>query len=322
MLGDPQVLRYAGTRAAQSVVTLLLLTVLAFLVIRAMPGDATLVLMEQSGSYTSDQLARIRAAFDLDQPVPVQYMTWLRHAAEGDFGYSFYSDRPAARDLLDRLPPTAELALLAMLIGGIAGLGLGVLAALKRGTAGDYGARAVAVAGICIPEFWLATLAIVIPAFWFHWSPPVTYVPINESVVTNLALLLPAALVASFHLAAVIARISRTAMLEVLTADYVRTAHAKGLPRAVVITRHALRNALLPVTTTLGLQLATLLGGAVVIETIFNIPGVGRQTLLAIQHRDYPEIQLNILFFGAIVMLANILVDILNGLLDPRISHS
>lgn len=315
-------LRYISQRTIHAVITLWLLTLLTFLVVRAMPGDATLALMEQSGVYTEAQLEALRQAWQLDAPMFAQYWTWLKGAFRGDFGYSFYTNQPVLSALIDRFPPTAQLAIMSVVMGGLMGTVLGTIAAIRRSRFPDYFARGLAVLGLSIPEFWLATLVIVLPAFWIGWMPPLLYVPFWESPGSNLQLMIPAAFVSSLSSSAVITRLSRTSMLEVLGSDYVRTAYSKGLSERAVVVGHALRNSLIPALTTIGLQLASLLGGTVVIETIFNIPGIGRQTLFAIQFRDYPQLQMNILFFGTAVVVTNLMIDILYGLIDPRIRRS
>jgi len=315
-------LNYVLRRLLHALIAMFLLTLLAFAVIRVIPGDATLGLMSDSRLYTDAQLALIRSDWGLDKPVANQYLDWVLQAAHGDFGRSYYLDRPVAQDLADRLPVTGELAIMTVIFSTALGITLGTVAALRPNSWVDNAARSVAVLGLSIPEFWLATLVIVVPAVFIGWLPPLKYVPLTESVSSNLQLFLPAAVVASLQSAAVITRLVRTSLLEVLRADYVRTARAKGLPGRIVVTRHALRNALVPVFTVLGLQVAALLGGTVVIETIFNIPGIGRQTLLAIQFRDYPQLQMNILFFGAVVILTNLIVDFLYGVADPRVTQS
>lgn len=301
--------------------TLVLITIAVFLVVRALPGDATISLMAETGFYDEVQLELIRSDWRLDEPVPVQYWYWLRGVVQGDFGHSFYSGHSVVDDFRGRLPATAELTLIALAFALLMGVSIGILAAIKPNSMVDYGARGFAVLGLSIPEFWLGTLIIVLPAFWFGWLPPLTFSPIIESPGSNLRMLVPAALTLSFILAAVIMRLMRSSMLEVITSDYIRTARAKGLHARVVVWRHALRNALIPVLTVVGIQLATLLGGTVVIETVFNIPGVGRQTLQALQFRDYPQLQFNILFFAIAVMLTNLVVDIAYAVVDPRIRY-
>jgi peptide/nickel transport system permease protein len=310
---------YIATRLVQMVPTLIALSVVVFLILRAIPGDATVSLMAESGRYDEEQLESIRSQWDLDKPLPVQYLSWMGNNLRGEFGFSFYSDQPVKEELFSRLPVTIELTALAVLLGASIGIPLGVLSAATRNSPIDLSLRSVSLTGLAVPEFWLGTLILVLPAVWWGWLPPLKYTPFMDDPAANLSKMLPAAAAMAVGTSAVLLRLVRSAMLESLSQDYIRTATAKGLSPFKVISRHALGNALIPVITVVGIQVAALIGGTVVVETIFNIPGVGQQTLRSLEFRDYPQLQFNILVIGVGVLIINLLVDIAYGLIDPRV---
>jgi peptide/nickel transport system permease protein len=311
--------RYIIRRLLLMAVTLLGVSVFVFGLIRLLPGDAVTMLL-QDYAY-AENLDALRAKLGLDKPVYVQYWEWLGRVLRGDLGASLRSRQPIIDELARRLPITAELGLLAMLIGLLISIPVGVLSAVKQDTITDYLARGVAVAALAIPGFWLGTLVITFPSIWFRWTPPLQYTPIYVDPIKNLSHVVIPAAILGIGLSGTLMRLTRATMLEVLRQDYVRTAWAKGLADRVIIFRHALKNALIPVVTVLGLQVSVLVGGSVVMEQIFVIPGMGRYLLEAIQYRDYPVVQALNLVFALVILTSNLLVDIIYAYLDPRIQY-
>lgn len=276
------------------------------------PGDPATVL---AGDTASPQaIERIRAELGLDQPLPLQYLHFLARLAHGSLGTSIRTQRDVTLEILDRLPYTLELAVAAVLLSTVVGVSMGVVAAVNRGRAADLVTMAIAILGLSIPTFWIALLGILLFSLQLHWLPV-------TGAGSVASLILPAASL-SLHSAAVKARITRSSMLEVLGQDYLRTARAKGLRERAVIWRHALRNALIPITTIIGLQFGGLLGGAFIIETIFGWPGVGRLAVQAIFNRDFPIIQGTVLMVAVAYLLTNLFVDVLYAWLDPRIRYA
>src|SRR6266540_2313466 len=312
--------RYLAWRVIGSIPTLLGVTVLTFLFIRLIPGDAIAARLGTSTALTPEQLASLRAYFGLDQPLPVQYWTWLSSLLRGDAGYSIRTGRPVIVEIAERLPVTLELAAAATLIAVFIGMPLGLLSAMRPGTRVDLATRIGGLIGLSLPSFWLGTLIIVLFSLYLRWLPNTGgYVDFVRDPLGNLALIALPAVTLGVALAAATMRMTRSAMLDVLGADYVRTAWAKGLPRGVIIRRHVLKNGLIVVVTLLGIQVGQLLGGAVVVEEIFSIPGVGRMLLAAIVQRDYALVQGAVLAIAVLFVAVNILVDLLYGYLDPRI---
>jgi peptide/nickel transport system permease protein len=312
--------RYLATRLIGAIPTLLGVTVLTFLFIRLIPGDAIAARLGTSTALTPDQLASLRAYFGLDQPLYQQYWTWLTSLLHGDFGYSIRTGRPVLVEITERLPATLELAAAATLIAVLIGLPLGLLSAMRSRSRIDVVARIGGLIGLSLPSFWLGTLIIVLFSLYLRWLPNTGgYVDFIRDPLGNLALIVLPAVTLGVALAAATMRMTRSAMLDVLGADYVRTAWAKGLPRGLIIRRHVLKNGLIVVVTLLGIQVGQLLGGAVVVEEIFSIPGVGRMLLAAIVQRDYALVQGGVLVIAILFVLVNIFVDLLYGYLDPRI---
>jgi peptide/nickel transport system permease protein len=312
--------RYLATRLIGAIPTLLGVSVLTFLFIRLIPGDAIAARLGTSTALTPEQLASLRAYFGLDQPLYQQYWTWLTSLLHGDFGYSIRTGRPVLVEITERLPATLELAAAATLIAVLIGLPLGLLSAMRSRSRGDVVARIGGLIGLSLPSFWLGTLIIVLFSLYLRWLPNTGgYVDFVRDPLANLALIVLPAVTLGVALAAATMRMTRSAMLDVLGADYVRTAWAKGLPRGLIIRRHVLKNGLIVVVTLLGIQVGQLLGGAVVVEEIFSIPGVGRMLLAAIVQRDYALVQGGVLVIAILFVLVNIFVDLLYGYLDPRI---
>jgi len=299
---------------------LLGVSLLTFLFIRLIPGDAIAARLGTSTALTPDQLASLRSYFGLDQPLPLQYWNWLTSLLRGDAGYSIRTGRPVFLEIAQRLPATLELALAATAIALAVGLPLGLLSALRPRSRLDVAARIGGLVGLSLPNFWLGTLIIVLFSLYLRWLPNTGgYVDLLQDPLGNLRLLLFPAVTLGFALAAATMRMTRSAMLDVLGADYVRTATAKGLAPRVVVRRHVLKNGLIVVITLLGIQVGQLLGGAVVVEEIFSVPGVGRLLLNAIVQRDYALVQGAVLVIAILFVALNIIVDLLYGYLDPRI---
>lgn len=315
--------RYLAKRIAGAIPTLVGVTLLAFLFIRLIPGDAIAARLGTSTALTAEQLASLRAYFGLDQPLPQQYWSWLTALAHGDAGYSIRTGRPVLTEIAQRLPVTLELAFAATVIAVTLGVPLGLVSALRPRSRRDVAVRIGGLVGLSLPSFWLGTLIIALFSLYLRWLPNTGgYVDLLQDPLANLGLLLFPALTLGLALAAATMRMTRSAMLDVLGADYVRTAAAKGLPPQLVVRRHVLKNGLIVVVTLLGIQVGQLLGGAVVVEEIFSVPGVGRMLLAAIVQRDYALVQGAVLAIAILFVAVNIAVDLLYGYLDPRIHVS
>jgi peptide/nickel transport system permease protein len=312
---------YLLRRLAFMVPTLLGVSIVVFLFIRLIPGDIVLIMSGARGNLSPEQRALARHNLGLDRPLAVQYVDWLGHAVRGDFGDSLKTGRPIGPDLAARLPVTAELALFAALIGTVIGLITGVIAALKHGTWTELAAQGVGLLGLSVPDFWLGTLFLLVASRYFGWYPGARYVSIFHRPGENLSIFILPALAVGIGLSASLMRITRSALLDVLGAGYITTARAKGLRPRSVLWGHALKNAMIPVITVLGLQIGYLLGGVVIVETVFNLPGVGRFTIDAISARDYPVVQAAVLLITLVVLLVSLVVDLLYAVLDPRITY-
>ena len=310
---------YLVRRLLLLVPSLIVVTLLVSLVVRLLPGNAVQVLAAQQGFTERADLTKLRHELGLDKPWPVQYWDWATGVLHGDFGESLRTRRPISGELRARLPVTLELAAMALAMALAIAVPVGVLSAVKRNTLVDYVARSCAIGGVALPGFWIATLVVVWPAVWWGWSPPLTYTAFRADPLRNLAQMWLPALLLALYFVGFLMRMTRTMMLEVLRSDYVRTARAKGLGGLAVLRRHSLRNALIPIVTVVGLQVPVLIGGAVVYETIFSVPGIGRLLLEAAQNRDYPVIQGVDVVLASVVLLMNLVVDLSYGILDPRI---
>ena len=312
--------RYLAQRLGGAIPTLLGVSVLTFAFIRLIPGDAIAARLGTSTALTPEQLASLRAYFGLDQPLPVQFWTWLTSLLHGDAGYSIRTGRPVLVEIAQRLPATLELAFAAAIIAIAVGVPLGLVSALRQGSRLDVIARIGGLVALSLPSFWLGTLVIVFFSLYLRWLPNTGgYVEFVQDPLANLGLILFPAITLGLGLAAATMRMTRSAMLDVLGADYVRTATAKGLAPGVIVRRHVLKNGLVVVVTLLGIQVGQLLGGAVVVEEIFSVPGVGRMLLAAIVQRDYALVQGAVLGIAILFVAVNIFVDLLYGYLDPRI---
>ena len=298
------------------------MSLLVFCMLRLLPGDIVDVMTGGDIPSTAQTKERLREAFGLDKPLPLQYVTWIANIARGDLGTSFRSGEPIATILLRTLPITLELTLLAVIVATVCALPLGVVSAVVRESSFDYAARLAGLIGLSMPNFWLATLMLLFTSVFFHWIPPVNWIPPFQNPLGNLQqMLLPVAAIA-LQLMAILMRMTRAMMLEVLQQDYVRTARAKGAQERLVVFRHALRNALIPVVSVIGFQIGALMGGSAIVEVIFGLNGVGNTLVQAIFNRDYPVVQATTLFVAAVFVIANLSVDLLYGYLDPRLKHT
>ncbi|MCY1282230.1 Dipeptide transport system permease protein DppB [compost metagenome] len=303
--------------------TLVFASIIVFVIVRLVPGDVVDLMLSQNDisadTRTRDDLVR---ALGLDRPMWEQYLHWVGNIVlHGDLGQSLWQGEPVLRMVMARIPATFSLGVLALAVALTVALPIGVLSAIRQDTAADYVARSFSILMLAVPSFWLGTMVMVFPSVWWGWSPEVRYVPFLEDPVQHVRQMLVPAIVLGMALSAITMRMTRTMMLEVLRQDYIRTAWAKGLNEPLVILRHALRNALIPVVTLIGLQAPLLIGGAVVIEQIFVVPGMGLLLLDAVHQRDYPLITGIFLVVGVAVMLINLLVDLSYGLFDPKVRH-
>lgn len=314
-------LSYILNRLIAAVPTLLGVAIVTFLLMRAVPGDVVTQLVGLDANNTPERLAELRRLFGLDLPLHVQFGQWFGAALQGDLGSSLRTGREVAQDLALRFPVTLQLTLMSLLVALLIAVPLGILAATRRGHFSDYLASIFAILGLSVPGFFLAVLLILLFSLALGWLPPAGFVPLAENPWENLRHMLLPAFSLGVILAGAITRILRSSMLEVLGRDYIRTARAKGLAERVVVYRHALRNALIPVLTVIGLQFGSLLGGAVIIEQVFSLPGVGRFALEGINLRDYPVVQGTVLFIATAAVLVNLTVDLLYSLIDPRIRY-
>ena len=313
--------KYVLRRVLLAVPVLVLSSLIVFGLMRVMPGDALTALMAESGNVGEKELQKLRKDLGLDLPYYQQYLVWVWQMVSFNPGDSIFTNEPIPVALRKAIPVTLELATLAMIMGLVIAIPIGVLSATHQDRLSDYVGRVVAVSGLSMPEFWLGTLVITFAAIWFHWMPPIGYVSFWESPWKNLQQFLVPAAILGFRLSAATMRMTRSTVLEVLREDYVRTAWAKGLAGKIVVYKHALKNALIPVVTIVGGQLGVLLAGTVVVETIFALPGMGRLTVEAILYRDYPVVQTNVMLVAGTLVTLNLLVDMTYAWLDPRIRY-
>ena len=311
--------RYLARRLLVAIPSLVIASAIVFTLPRLIPGDAVQLMLAET-SYAKD-IDELRAKLGLDRALHVQYAEWAGRALRGDLGESLWTRRPVLDELAQRLPVTAELAVYATIIALVIALPIGVLAAARQDTVADYIARSIAILGLSLPGFWLGTLLIVLPAIWWGWRPVTGFVDFRQDPAGHVLQMVLPALILGIASAAALMRLTRGMLLEALRQDYVRTAWAKGLAERKVVLKHGLRNAVIPVITLLGTQLPLILGGTVVIETIFGLPGVSRFLFDAINQRDYPVIQGVNLLVVSTVVIVNLGVDVLYGVLDPRIRY-
>lgn len=309
--------RYFLKRLLVAIPSFLIATVIVFSLVRLIPGDVVVLMMEEN--QYADDLEAMRALLGLDRPIPVQYVEWLGRAMRGDLGESLYTRRPVAEELLGRVPVSLELGAVAVFFAVLLGVPIGILSATRQDTARDYLARGGAILGLSVPGFWLGTLVVVLPAIYFQWSPSIQFTRFQDDPGGHLAQFLLPGFLLGIASAASIMRLTRTQLLEVLRQDYVRTAWAKGLGERIIVIKHSLKNGLIPVVTVLGIQIAQVLSGTVIFESIFGLPGMGRFLFDAISERDYPVIQGINLVVVATVVTVNLAVDLVYAYLDPRI---
>jgi len=310
---------YLIRRLLLMLVTLFGMSVLIFVMLRLVPGNITDIIFDSAGFVNPAAKKKIERQLGLDQPIVTQYVSWISGLARGDLGYAYVSEKPAIDEILPRIPVTAKLAALALIFSVLFGVPLGVMSAVRQNTALDYALRVVSLSGLSLPSFWLGLLILMAFVHWFGWIP--IYKSNTGSFWHDLALLsIPAAAV-GFRSSALVMRLTRSSMLEVMRQDYIRTARAKGASDPAVNYDHALRNAVLPVVTIIGIEAAFLIGGLIVTETVFNIPGVARFLVEAIRWRDYPIVQNLVMFIAIVVVVTNFVVDMLYVVLDPRIKY-
>ena len=317
---------YIIRRVLLLIPTFLLLTVLVFLSVRFLPGDVVDSMMarlaEEVGGMVHVDREKVERMLGMDVPAHVQYVRWLGGIfLRGTLGESLFGGYTVEEKIIGRLPITIELGVLSILIGLVIAVPVGIYSAVRQDTAGDYAGRSIAIIGLATPNFWLATLVLTFPAIWWAWAPPLRMVAFVDDPLRNLGHLFIPSLILGTYLSATVMRMTRTMMLEVLRQDFIRTAWAKGLRERVIILRHVIKNALIPVVTLVGLQLPILIGGSVIMENMFAMPGLGRLMLEALKVRDYPVVSGINLFFATAVMTINLLIDILYGYLDPRVKY-
>ena len=301
--------------------TILFTSVIVFASIRLIPGDVIDLMLAQNDISSDNDRAAIEASLGLDQPIYSQYFIWVSELLQGDLGNSLWQNTPVTELLVLTIPITFELGFLALIVALSVAIPIGIYSAMRQDTAGDYIARSFSLLMLAIPSFWLGTLVMVFPSVWWRWSPPLQYTPFLDDPFANLAHMLVPAILLRLSKSAVTMRMTRTMMLEVLRQDYIRTARAKGLSENIVVFRHALRNCLIPVVTLIGLQAPLLIGGAVILEQIFVVPGMGLLLLEAVFQRDYPIVTGVFLIVGLVILLINLLVDLTYGFLDPKVRH-
>jgi peptide/nickel transport system permease protein len=312
---------YVAQRLVIALLTLLGMSMVIFALLRLAPGDIVDILFSTAGYVSPSEKQAIMKELGIDRPYWVQYVDWIRQMLTGDLGKSYRYDQPAWQIIRPLVPVTLELAALSTLFAVLIGVPTGVISAVRQDTTLDYVLRLFSLAGLSMPAFWLAMVIILCLVTWLAWIPPLSYVsPFEDLKLHAVQFLLPA-LAVGYRSSALIMRITRSSLLEVMREDYIRTAWAKGQTGRVVIWRHALKNALLPVVTVIGIEFAFLIGGLVVTETVFNLPGVARFLVQAILWRDYPIVQNLVMFIAVVVILSNLLVDMLYGVLDPRVRY-
>ncbi len=312
---------YLLQRLGIAALTLFGMSVVIFVLLRLAPGDIVDILFSTGGYVNPAERAAIEKELGLDKPVWAQYLEWIGHMATGDLGKSYRYDLPAWEIIRPLIPVTIELATLSMIVAVLLGVPTGVISAVRQDTTLDYVLRVVSLAGLSMPSFWLGMVIILTLVAWIGWIPPMTYVPAGENFKLHAIQFALPAMAVGYRSSALIMRITRSALLEVMREDYIRTARAKGQGERLVIWSHALKNAILPVVTIIGIEFAFLIGGLVVTETVFNLPGIARFLVQAILWRDYPIVQTLVMFIAMVVIFSNLAVDMLYGVLDPRVRY-
>ncbi|MFD1018344.1 ABC transporter permease [Thalassobacillus hwangdonensis] len=294
-------------------------SVVIFFALRVIPGDVAITILGTDA--TPEALAQLRKEFGLNLPIYEQYLSWIGGVLTGDFGESMRTGKEVLPDILNRFALTFELTLFAAIISWIIAIPLGIIAGLKRNSKTDFSVRIVSLLGVSVPNFALATVLILVLALWFSYSPPVGYVGFFEDPITNLQILFLPSFVLGTSMAGAVMRMTRSSILEILRQDFIRTIRAKGARERVVIFNHALRNAMIPILTIIGMQIGVLLGGTVIIEQIFSLPGLGQLVLTGINQRDFTVVQGSVLFIAFVFVVINLIVDLLYSYLDPRITY-
>jgi len=315
---------YLLRRALASIPTLFGVTVLIFIAMRVIPGDPIALITGESGmnyALTAEEITAVRHSLGLDRPYHEQYLSWMGDVLSGELGRSFWRQEPIRDQILRRAPITAEIAIMAIVISWIIGLPVGILSAVRRNAWPDYVSRVFVIFFVAVPAFWLGLLLVLAEVLIFNWRASLTIIYLWEDPWRNLQITLGPAIVLGFGVAALTARMTRSATLEILHEDYVRTARAKGLREKLVIIRHVLRNALLPVVTISGLALGGLLGGSVAVERAFGVPGLGALLVMGFGERDWMMIQNLVLLYGVVFTMINLLIDLTYAFLDPRIAY-
>lgn len=314
---------YILQRLALFIPTLILASFLAFAIMRILPGDPAIAMLGGAeGSFTQEDLDVVREQLGTNRPIHVQYFTWIGDLFQGDFNESYFLHVPVSELMRDRFPVSTQLAVMALVLSYLIAIPLGVLSAVKQDTIIDHAAKIFTIAGVALPTFWVGILILFVLGYYFNWVPPLNYASFFENPVINLQQMIFPAIALGYFNTAFAARLTRSTMLEVMHEDYIRTARSKGLKEIAVIGRHAIKNAFLPVITIVGFQLGRLFGGAVAIEAIFVVPGVGRLLVDSVLIRDYPVVQACILMIALVVLALNLVVDLLYGWLNPRIRYS
>ena len=311
--------QYVIKRLLLVVPTLLLISIIVFSLNHMLPGDVVVLMFEEK-AYAKD-LEALRAKLGLDRPLYIQYFSWIGQVMGGDLGESLWTKRPVLEEIMRRLPVSLKLGAMAIVVALCIALPIGVLSAIRQDTLKDYTARSAAIVGLSVPPFWKATLVIVLPSIWFGWAPPLQFTPFSENPWQHLSQFILPAIILGIAPGASIMRLTRALMLEVLRQDYIRTAWSKGMREPRVVLKHALKNAIIPVITIVGIQVAEIASGTVIMETIFGLPGMGRFLVDAIFQRDYPVVQGVILLTSLITVVINLLVDLTYAQLDPRIRY-
>jgi peptide/nickel transport system permease protein len=317
---------YLARRFLLLVPTIFFVTVLVFLLVRFIPGDVVDLMVAEMGSegssvnleYTVEQLNH---QLGLDIPIHIQYVRWIKNIFRGDLGNSLWTGKGITGELLASLPISLELGIIAIVLGLVFSLPIAVFSAMRQETLGDYAGRTISILAISIPALWIGTMVMVYPSIWWHWTPAVEYIPLHKDVWGNLVQFVLPATILGMGLAGSTMRMTRTMLLEVLRQDYIRTAWSKGLKEMIVVKRHALKNAFVPILTIIGNQLPVLIGGSAILEQIFGLPGMGRYLITALNTRDYPIISAINLVMAGFVLVINIIIDILYVYLDPRIKY-
>lgn len=308
---------YVLRRLLVAIPVLFGITLVSFFSVRLVPGDTVTALL--GANYSEAQATALRAQYGLDQPLYTQYIIWMKNVLQGDLGYSTFTNQPVVEVIVERLPVTLQLALLAVILALVIAIPLGTLAAVRKNSAFDYGASFLGMFGLSIPNFWLGTILILVLSLTFGWLPSGGFVPFFVDPIANLKSMIMPSLALGTAVAAVVLRMTRSSMLEVLSAEYVKMARAKGVSERRLIFKHALKNAFVPIITVIGIQVGYMMGGSVVIEQIFSLPGIGRLALQAINNRDYALLQGTILFIAMAFVLINLVVDLIYAYVNPKI---